>query len=103
MEIVPLRQAVPHTPVHPSPGTGCWSLPGPGRTYVDHRAARPEGEDDVDVGAVGQAPAGRVGQEELQPAHQVPGHAHLDGAGLAQHGDCGERGSCYTESPSGGF
>ena len=57
-------------------------------TYVNHGAAGLEGEDDVDVGAIGHSSAGGVGQEELQASNQLPGDTHFNGAGLAQHGDC---------------
>lgn len=43
------------------------------------------------MGAIGHPSAGGVGQEELQPTDQVPGDAHFNGAGLAQHGDCGRK------------
>lgn len=58
------------------------------RTYVNHGAAGLEGEDDVDMGAIGHSSAGVVGQEELQATNQLPGDTHFNGAGLAQHGDC---------------
>lgn len=61
--------------------TGFWSFPKwpPGRTYIDHCATCLEGEEDVDMGAIGHSSAGGVGQEELQTANQVPGDAHFNG------------------------
>lgn len=75
--------------------TDFWSSPKcpPARTYINHRATRLEGEEDVDVGAIGHSSAGGVGQEELQTANQVPGDAHFNGIRLAQHGDCGRKGA----------
>lgn len=94
MEIFPLRQAVPHTSVNYLPNDRLLVIPQcpPGGTYIDYRATRLEGEEDVDVGAIGHSSAGGVGQEELQTADQVPGDVHFDGVGLAQHGDCGRKG-----------
>lgn len=57
-------------------------------TYINHGAAGLEGEDDVDMGAIGHSSAGGVGQEELQAFNQLPGDTHFNGTGLAQHGDC---------------
>lgn len=93
MEISPLRQAIPHTSVNYLPNDRLLVIPQcpPGETYIDHGATRLEGEEDVDVGAIGHSSAGGVGQEELQAADQVPGDAHFDGVGLAQHGDCGRK------------
>lgn len=65
-------------------------------TYINHRAAGLEGEDDVDVGAIGHSSAGVVGQEELQATNQFPRDTHFDGAGLAQHWDCEKGDSVRT-------
>lgn len=65
-------------------------------TYVNHGATGLEGEDDVDVGAIGHSSAGVVGQEELQATNQLPRDTHFDGAGLAQHGDCEKGDSVRT-------
>lgn len=99
-ETFPLGQAIPYTSANHPPNNGPLVIPQcpPGGTYVDHCAAGLEGEENVDVGAVGHASAGGVGQEELQAADQVPGDAHLDGVGPAQHGDCGERAAVRTET-----
>lgn len=85
MEIFPLRQAVSHTSVNYLPNDQLLVIPQcpPAETYINYRATRLEGEEDVDVGAVGHSSAGSVGQEELQTADQVPGDAHLNGVGLA--------------------
>lgn len=68
------------------------SLSVPWGTYINHCAAGLEGEDDVDVGAIGHSSAGVVGQEELQATNQLPGDTHFNGVGLAQHGDCEREG-----------
>lgn len=58
-----MMQATLHTSVNNFPNNWIWSFPkGPsGRTYIDHCATCLEGEEDVDVGAIGHASAGGVG------------------------------------------
>ena len=78
--------------IYPLPTTSPSSF-GPSQsvhqgTYINHGAAGLEGEDDVDVCAVGHSSAGGVGQEELQASNQLPRDTHFKGVGLAQHGDC---------------
>lgn len=76
-----MTQATTHTFTEKFPNNQIWSFPKSplGRTYINHCATRLEGEEDVDMGAIGHASAGGVGQEELQTANQVPGDAHFDG------------------------
>jgi hypothetical protein len=48
-------------------------------TYINHCATRLEGEEEVDMGAVGHSSAGGIGQEELQATDQLPGDTHFNG------------------------
>lgn len=52
--------------------------PHPLGTYLNHGATGLEREEEIDVGAVGHASAGAVGQKELQATHQLTGDADLD-------------------------
>lgn len=87
-------EAIPHTSVNYLPSKWLLVIPQhpPGGTYIDHCATRLEGEEDVDVSAIGDSSAGGVGQEKLQTADQVPGDAHFNGVRLAHHGDYSTKG-----------
>ena len=67
-----MTQATTHTFINQFPKNQIWSFPKspPERTYINHCATRLEGEEDVDMGAIGHASAGGVGQEELQTTGQ---------------------------------